>query len=137
MRIEEKAGVLSDINITPLVDVMLVLLIIFMISAPLMTHTVKVRLPSTQKVMSDRTKYSPPLDLAIKANGSLYLNDRPVSHAALKARLGIYAHMSPQPELQVRADHATKWKVVRTMLSEARHVGMIRVGFVTTSDARS
>ena len=129
-------GAMSDINVTPLVDVMLVLLIIFMITAPLMSHTVTVTLPSTHEVKADTEGQGvPPVDLAIKDDGSMYLNDNPVTESELKAKFAVYASMAPQPELQVRAAQDTQWKIVRKMLGEAKNAGMVHVVFMTTRPA--
>jgi biopolymer transport protein ExbD len=128
-------GAMSDINVTPLVDVMLVLLIIFMITAPLMSHTVVVTLPSTSEVKVDNNADNPPVDLAVKDDGSTYLNDSPVTEAELKAKFAVYASMAPQPELQVRGAKDTQWKVIRKILGEAKDAGMVHVGFMTTRPA--
>jgi len=127
---------MSDINVTPLVDVMLVLLIIFMITAPLMSHTVTVTLPTTQPPKDEQSANpTAPLDLAIKDDGSMYLNDNPVTEAELKAAFAVAANRSPQPELQVRGAKDTQWKIIRKMLGEAKGAGMVHVGFMTTTPA--
>ncbi len=125
-------GPMSDINVTPLVDVMLVLLIIFMITAPLMSHTVTIQLP----IANPKTKVTevvvPPLDLAVKQDGSMFFNDHPVTEAELKAQLAVNAQKSPQPELQIRADKATEFKIVKKIISDAKASGMVHVAFMTT-----
>ncbi|MBD8874558.1 biopolymer transporter ExbD [Rhodanobacter sp. DHB23] len=126
-------GPVSEINVTPLADVMLVLLIIFMITAPLMSHPVTITVPVAAP-KSDETKYDvPPLDLAIKEDGSLYFQDHPVSEAELKSQLAVEAQKTPQPELQIRADKGIEWKTVFKSISDAKSMGMVHVGFMTTA----
>src|SRR5487761_2626961 len=93
-------GPMSEINVTPLVDVMLVLLIIFMITAPLMSHSITIQLPTANPKTKDDEVKTPPLDLAVKQDGSMYLNDHPVTDAELKAQFLVDAQKVPQPELQ-------------------------------------
>ncbi len=125
-------GPMSEINVTPLVDVMLVLLIIFMITAPLMSHRITVPLPTANPKTKDETQHVPPIDLAIKQDGSMYLDDAPVTEAELKAQFAVAAAKSPQPELQIRADKATEYRYVRKALGDAKSQGMVHVGFMTT-----
>ncbi|WP_426661863.1 ExbD/TolR family protein [Rhodanobacter aciditrophus] len=129
-------GPVSEINVTPLADVMLVLLIIFMITAPLMSHPVTITVPTAAPKTSEEKIDVPPLDLAIKEDGSMYFQDQPVSEAALKAQLAVAAQKSPQPELQIRADKAIEWKIVRKVISDAKAQGMVHVGFMTTAPAK-
>jgi len=126
-------GPMSEINVTPLVDVMLVLLIIFMITAPLMSHSVTIDLP----VANPETKDDPdvlvaPLDLALKQDGSMFFNDQPVTEAELRAQFAVNAQKSPQPELQIRADKETEFKLVKKVIGDAKDSGMVHVGFMTT-----
>jgi biopolymer transport protein ExbD len=124
-------GPMSEINVTPLVDVMLVLLIIFMITAPLLTHRITVELPHANPKKTDTAKVEP-MDLAVKPDGSMYLDDNPVTDAELKARFAVAAAKSPQPELQIRADKTTEYRIVRKILGDAKAQGMVHVGFITT-----
>jgi biopolymer transport protein ExbD len=130
----ESGSPMSEINVTPLVDVMLVLLIIFMITAPLMSHRIRVDLPTANPKTQDTPPPTPPVDLAIKADGSMYLNDdsNAISDTELKSKFAVFAAMSPQPELQLRAAKDTEFKVVRKVLGEAKDSGMVHVGFMTT-----
>ena len=125
-------GPMSEINVTPLVDVMLVLLIIFMITAPLMTHSIKVDLPVANPHAKDEAPKVPPIDLAIKQDGSLFFNDQPITAAELRAQFAVNAQRLPQPELQIRADKDTEFKLVRAVLGSAKDQGMVHVGFMTT-----
>ena len=130
-------GPMAEINVTPLVDVMLVLLIIFMITAPLMSHPVTITVPiANPKSTEDKAPETPPLDLAIKDDGSMYFQDQLVTEAGLKSQLAVAAQKSPQPELQIRADKAIEWKTVRKVISDAKGQGMVHVGFMTTAPAK-
>lgn len=125
------SGMMAEINVTPLVDVMLVLLIIFMITAPLMTHAVKIDLPVANPHAKEDTLKTPPLDLAIKSDGSMFFNDQPITGPELRAALAVAAQKIPQPELQIRADQDTEFKMVRAALNDAKSQGMVHIGFMT------
>jgi biopolymer transport protein ExbD len=124
-------GPMSEINVTPLVDVMLVLLIIFMITAPLMSHRITVALPTANPKVADSEPVEP-MDLAVKADGTMYLSDVEVTEAELKAQFAVAAAKAPQPELQIRADKTTEYKIVKKILGDAKDQGMVHVGFITT-----
>jgi biopolymer transport protein ExbD len=125
-------GPMSEINVTPLVDVMLVLLIIFMITAPLMSHSITIELPTANPKTKDADVVVPPLDLAVKSDGSMYLNDHQVTEAELRAQFAVDAQKTPQPELQIRADKTTEFKIVKKIIGDAKDSGMVHVGFMTT-----
>ena len=125
---QTQAGPMADINVTPLVDVMLVLLIIFMITAPVLAHKVEIDLPQATTVKSEE-KPPPPISLQIKATGELYWNDEPMIQAALEPQLRIEAAKEPQPELQVDADRNTHYEIVASVLATAKNVGMRKIGF--------
>ncbi|WP_426701447.1 ExbD/TolR family protein [Rhodanobacter sp. Col0626] len=125
-------GPMSEINVTPLVDVMLVLLIIFMITAPLMSHTITIDLPTANPKTKEAEVVVPPLDLAVKQDGSMFLDDRPVTEAELRAQFVVNAQKSPQPELQIRADKDAEFKIVKKIIGNAKDSGMVHVGFMTT-----
>ena len=129
-------GPMSEINVTPLVDVMLVLLIIFMITAPLMSHTVTIELPTANPKSPEDVVKTPPIDLAIKQDGTLYFNDHAITEAELKAKFAVSAQQIPQPELQIRADKSTEFKIVKKVISNAKGQGMVHVGFMTTPAAK-
>ena len=128
-------GLMADINVTPLVDVMLVLLIIFMITAPLMSHKIKVELPKANPNQTAADKMVP-IDLAIREDGSMYWNDNAISNAELKARLAVEAMKTPQPELQIRADKTIEYRTIWDVMSAAKGAGMVHVGFITTGDGK-
>jgi len=132
-------GPMADINVTPLVDVMLVLLIIFMITAPLMSHKVKVELPTASLDKKPEIKV-PPVTVAINANGDVFWNDAPVGNVeqqpdatanALRAYLDINVARDPQPQVDIRADNDTKYKTIQKTVRTIRASGMRKVGFVS------
>ncbi len=126
-----KAGshTVSEINMVPLIDVMLVLLVIFIITAPLLSHSIKVNIPqATAKPIEQEPKS---IDLAIDADGALYWNDKPTNLDMLKTQFAVEAKQDPQPELRIRADLNTRYEVLARIMSEARGAGMKRLGFVT------
>jgi len=127
----------AEINVTPLADVMLVLLIIFMITAPLMSHKVKVDLPRADPNTKPTTIQVPPIDLAVEADGTLYWNDSLVSDAVLTARLRAAASSNPQPELNIRADKTTPYRVIWKVMQDAKGAGMVHLGFITQGKARN
>ena len=121
---------MADINVTPLVDVMLVLLIIFMITAPLMTHKVVVKLPQAT-LATKPTSTTPPVTLAIKADGSRYWNDEPVNATQLDQYMGIIVQRDPQPQVNIRADANTKYGTINDAVQTLRRAGVRKVGFVS------
>ena len=125
-------GPMSEINVTPLVDVMLVLLIIFMITAPLMSHKIKVTLPKADPNQKAEQIKVAPVDLAVQPDGTVYWNDSQLTEAEYKARLAVTAQEFPQPQLNIRADRTTPYKVIWMVMSDAKAAGMVHLGFVTT-----
>jgi biopolymer transport protein ExbD len=122
--------VMAEINVTPLVDVMLVLLIIFMITAPLMSHKVKVDLPEATAVKNEQEAGT--ITLALQNTGNLYWNDRPINTPALESQLRIEARRQPQPNVQIRADRDTEYGEVAKVMAVAKNAGMKKVGLITT-----
>ncbi|MBS1228946.1 MAG: biopolymer transporter ExbD [Proteobacteria bacterium] len=120
---------LAQINMVPLIDVMLVLLIIFMVTAPLLTHAVKVDLPKAAS--SANQSKSESMQLAIDDAGQLYWNGERVDAAQFSERLKVAAALQPQPELQIRAERTTPYEKVAQVMSEAARQGLTRIGFVT------
>ena len=120
---------MSDINVTPMVDVMLVLLVIFIITAPLFTHAVKLDLPAAQSAPAPEKPDT--VTLSINAAGDVFWNDAPVSRAELPTRMAAAAQKQPQPELQLRADKATRYEVIAQVMSAAQTNGLTKLGFVT------
>ena len=124
-------GPMADMNVTPLVDVMLVLLIIFMITAPLMTHKVVVKLPEASLNPRPEPLKTPPVTLAIKTNGERFWNDEPVTAAALEQKLAVIVQMPQQPQVNVRADKDTKYGLINDTVQLLRRNGVRKVGFVS------
>ena len=129
------SGPMSEINVTPLVDVMLVLLIIFMITAPLMSHKIKVELPKANLDKKDESLPPvPPITVTVKDDGTLYWNDQPVDKNLLESQLSVEAQKTPQPELNLRGDTTTKYQVIREVTDMAQAQGMRKIGYVATRD---
>ena len=131
----EREQPLSDINVTPLVDVMLVLLVIFMLTAPLLTTTLRLDLPQAQAGAAAATVAS--LRLEIEASGQLHLDGQPVEAAALAQRLAQVAATRPDTEVQLRADQAVPYGRVAEVLDLAQKAGLLRIGFVAQPAART
>ncbi len=122
--------VMSEINMTPLVDVMLVLLVIFIITLPVIQHAVKVELPRASS-----TRNAPPpdnLQLSVDAQGQYFLGKQAISAKALQLRLEEEASKDPQPQLFIRGDKRVPYEFVAQAMSTAQRAGMQRIGFVTT-----
>ncbi|MCX7557662.1 biopolymer transporter ExbD [Xanthomonadaceae bacterium JHOS43] len=126
-------GPMAEINVTPLVDVMLVLLIIFMITAPLMAHKVEIKLPEANLDVKPDDP-SRPITLAIKENGDIFWNDDPITRMMLESQLALEAQKKPQPRIDIRADRTTRYKVVQEVVRTAKNVGIAKVGFVATKE---
>ena len=121
---------MSEINTTPLVDVMLVLLVIFIITAPLLTHSIKLDLPNAQASASADKPET--VTLSIDATGALFWNDDRLSGEAILAqRFAQAASRQPQPELHLRADRETRYQRIAEVMSAAQRAGIARIGFVT------
>ena len=121
---------MSEINMVPLIDVMLVLLVIFIITAPLLSHAVRIDVPQATSAPAQADPIT--IDLAINADGELYWNDGKIDMGALSERFEVAAKQEPQPELQLRADKATRYEVLAQVMADASRAGMKRIGFVST-----
>ena len=122
-------SMMSDINVTPMVDVMLVLLVIFIMAAPVFTHAVKLDLPRAQSTA--QAPQADTVNLAIDAAGSVFWDGAALDAAALDARLAQAAQRDPQPELQLRADRNTRYEAVAKLMAAAQARGLLTIGFVT------
>lgn len=125
----QHAGPMAEINVTPMVDVMLVLLVIFIISAPLFTHALQLDLPTARSAPAPEKPQT--VSIAIDAAGKLYWQDKPVSLQELSSRMAEAAGKQPQPEVQLRADKATRYEVIADVMSAAQSNGLNKLGFVT------
>ena len=131
----DKNGPMAEINVTPLVDVMLVLLIIFIITTPLLNHKVHVELPKANLNKKDQEDKRPnPISLAVKDDGSLFWNDEPITREVLASRLASAALQKPQPSLNVRADRTTKMHTIDEITKIAQDQGLLDIGFIATKD---
>jgi len=130
-RLERNTGPapMSDINMTPLIDVMLVLLVIFIITAPLMTSSLKLDLPKTDAA----TPTAAPAFVAVAIDGSgrLYFGDETLSRDQLAQRIGTAARANPQLEVQLRADQKVPYGQVADLIALVQQAGLSRIGFVT------
>ena len=126
---DDSDEVMHEINMTPLVDVMLVLLIIFIITVPVMKHAVNIDLPRA----SNAASFSKPdtLRLGIDAQGRYFLNDMPVPDEALSPRLQAAAAQNPQPDLHIRGDKAVRYERVAQAMAAAQQAGLRKIGFIT------
>ena len=129
----DSGGPMSEINVTPLVDVMLVLLIIFMITAPLMSHKIKVELPQANlDKKDDSVPPAPPVTVTVKEDGTLYWNDAPITKDLLESQLSVEAQKTPQPAVNLRGDKTTKYLNIREVVDIAQAQGIRKVGDVST-----
>ena len=125
----------ASINVVPLIDVLLVLLIIFMVTAPLMQHKVKIDLPQTDVVAKDDdVPKVMPITVSVKEDGSLFWNDEAVTREVLESRLSSVAQQVPQPKLNLRGDRTTKMRTITDVTKLAQAQGMLDVGFVATKE---
>jgi biopolymer transport protein ExbD len=120
---------MSEINVVPLVDVMLVLLVIFIITAPLLTHSVKVDLPKASS--SPNITQPDHIEFALREDATLYWNGEPVTMDQLAPRFAVTAKESPDIELHIRADKHVHYEHVARVMSMAAKAGLVRIGFVT------
>ena len=123
---------MSEINMVPLIDVMLVLLVIFIVTAPLLTNTVKLDLPRADAAATN-TKPDK-IEFAIDASGNLYWNSEPVSRAEAMGRFAEAAIRQPQPEVHLRADRAVAYRHVAETLADASKAGLSKIGFISARD---
>lgn len=119
---------LAEINMIPLIDVMLVLLVIFIVTAPLLTHAVKVDLPKVSSTANLQTPET--IQLAIRADGTYYWNGEPDDRDGIAARLVAAGRANPTPELQLRVDRTAQYELVAETLGAASRAGVTRIAFV-------
>jgi len=120
---------MADINVTPMVDVMLVLLVIFIITAPLFTHAIKLDLPNAQSAPAPEKPET--ISLSINGEGRIFWNNQAIEQKELDAKLAAAAQKKPQPELQLRADKSTRYEVIAQVMAAAQTNGLTKMGFVT------
>ncbi|MES2933028.1 MAG: biopolymer transporter ExbD [Pseudomonadota bacterium] len=128
-------GPMADINVTPMVDVMLVLLVIFIVTAPLFTHAIKLDLPNAESAPAPEKAAS--ISLAIQASGELFWNDEAINQMELATKLASAASQKPVPELLLHADKETRYDVIAQVMAAAQAKGMSKLSFVTDPKATS
>jgi biopolymer transport protein ExbD len=129
---QEQDAPLAEINMIPLIDVMLVLLVIFIITAPVMTHAVKVDLPEASSEVN--VELPETITIAVDARGQWYWNDTPIGEAELPQHLSALAADAPDTTVQLHADQHTPYATLARIMSAAQRHGITRLGFVTAPE---
>lgn len=127
--LDDETEVMNEINMTPLVDVMLVLLIIFIITVPVLTHSVKVDLPRADNTPNEVKPET--INLAVDAEGQVFWNETQISAEELETRLGSAAAQQPQPEVHIRGDRKVDYEHVIKTMAAVQRAGILKLGFVT------
>lgn len=126
---EEDKGTMSDINMTPLVDVMLVLLIIFILAAPVITHSVKVDLPRADNTLNEEQPGT--INLSVTTDGQIHWNDTIVTAEELDQHLIVEANKQLQPEVHIRGDKKVDYEHVLKVMAAVQRAGILKLGFVS------
>jgi biopolymer transport protein ExbD len=126
---KQTAAPMADINMTPLIDVMLVLLVIFIITAPLFTRAIRLDLPKVAAAPARQTPQT--ISLSIDAAGKIYWNGQPISLDGMRAQLIQEGKRVDQPEIHLRAERSTRYEVIAQVMGAAQQAGLERIGFVT------
>lgn len=126
---DEPDDVMNEINMTPLVDVMLVLLIIFIITVPVMKHAVNIELPRATNQPQDVKPQT--IRLSVDADGGYWWNESRIEESALASLLKVEAAREPQPELHIRGDKAVRYERVALAMAAAQRAGLKKIGFIT------
>lgn len=126
---DQEEAEMSEINMTPLVDVMLVLLIIFMLTVPVLTHTVQIDLPQESQQKTQTLPQT--IVLALTANGDLHWNDTPLSFVELSGKLAEQARVTPQPEIHLYGDSKVDYVHVVKLMAAVQKAGLTNIGFIT------
>lgn len=123
------SSTMSEINMVPLIDVMLVLLVIFIITAPLLSHSIRIDVP---QVSAQPVEQEPiVVDIAIDSDGAVFWNEQPVALEDLSVRFAQEAVRDPQPQVRIRADLDTRYATLAQIMGAARTAGIKRLGFIT------
>lgn len=125
-------GAMAEINVTPLIDVMLVLLIIFIVTAPIMTYPIDVALPQRSQTPPPTTEPPPPIDLRIDASNTVYWNNSPVAVSALQSMMENEVQKDPtnQPQLRIDANPDSQYQTMAQVLAAAKNANMLKIGFM-------
>ena len=134
MNTRSEQAAMSEINVTPLVDVMLVLLIVFIVTAPLLMQAVKVNLPKTAAVSP--MKPTKTLQMAIDAQGGVFIDQRLIHFETLEAELRKIAAQDADPSVQIHADESVRYGRVAQVLAMLQRVGITKLAFVTTPSGK-
>jgi biopolymer transport protein ExbD len=126
--------VIATINTTPLVDVMLVLLIIFLITIPVVTHTVPVQLP--KETVSPLQTKPDSIEIAVDKDGNIFWNTQRIDNPTLLAQLKASSQKTPQPEVHVRGDQTTRYEFIGRVVTDCERAGIAKVSFITQPPAR-
>lgn len=127
--LNDNDDVVSDINMVPLIDVMLVMLIIFILTVPVLTHAVKLDLPRADNQPNRVVPET--VNLSVTLEDGVFWNDERVSDAQLDQRLAAAAHHEPQPEVFIRGDRAVPYERVARVMAAVQRAGVLKLGFVT------
>ena len=131
---DETDEVMNEINMTPMVDIMLVLLIIFIVTVPVMKHAINIDLP---RASTTRLQDKPEtVSLGVDAEGNYFWQDQSLDDAQLALRLATAGMQEPQPELQIRADKNVRYERVAQAMAIAQRSGVRKIGFVTEPQTR-
>ncbi len=131
---DDNDDVMNEINMTPLVDVMLVLLIIFIITVPVMKHSVNIDLPRASNEAQNTKPET--VRLSVDAAGAYFLNDAKIADDELAPRLQAAAAQTPQPDLHIRGDKAVRYERVAQAMAAAQQAGLRKIGFITEPENR-
>jgi biopolymer transport protein ExbD len=126
---DESDEVMNEINMTPMVDIMLVLLIIFIITVPVMKHAVNIDLPrATNEAQNIKPET---IRLSVDADGAYYMNETKIADQDLEPQLKAAAAQNPQPELHIRGDKSVRYEKVAQAMAAAQQAGLKKIGFIT------
>ena len=126
---DDSDEVMNEINMTPMVDIMLVLLIIFIITVPVMKHSVNIDLP---RASNEAQNIKPEtIRLSVDADGAYFIDEMKISDDALAPRLQAAAALKPQPDLHIRGDKAVRYERVAQAMAAAQQAGLHKIGFIT------
>ncbi|WP_368621064.1 ExbD/TolR family protein [Paraburkholderia sp. BR13444] len=126
---KQAAAPMAEINMTPLIDVMLVLLVIFIITAPLFSHAIRLDLPKVAAAPARQTPQT--ISLSIDGAGKLYWNGKPITLAQMRVQFAEAGKQADQSDIQLRAERSTRYEVIAQVMGAAQQAGLERIGFVT------